>query len=65
MQARIGVFQQGLQQLGWTIGQNVQIDIREGAGDADRIRRHAEELVGLAPDFGGLRPGACGPIEQR
>ena len=50
MRARIGAFQQGLLQLGWTIGQNVQIDIREGAGDADRIRRHAEELVGLAPD---------------
>jgi putative ABC transport system substrate-binding protein len=48
MQARIGAFQQGLQQLGWTNG--VQIDIRTGAGDADRIRRHAEELVGLAPD---------------
>src|SRR5215470_6968128 len=51
MQARIGAFQQGLQQLGWTNGQNVQIDIRTGAGDADRIRRYAEELVGLAPDL--------------
>ena len=50
MQARIGAFQQGLQQLGWTNGQNVQIDIRTGAGDADRIRRYAEELVALAPD---------------
>ena len=50
LQARIGAFQQGLQQLGWTNGQNVQIDIRVGAGDADRIRRYAEELVGLAPD---------------
>jgi putative ABC transport system substrate-binding protein len=50
MQARIGAFQQGLQQLGWTNGQNVQIDIRRGAGDADRLRRYAEELVGLAPD---------------
>jgi putative ABC transport system substrate-binding protein len=50
MQARIGAFQQGLQQLGWTNGQNVQIDIRTGAGDADRTRRHAEELVALAPD---------------
>jgi len=49
-QARIGAFQQGLQQLGWTNGQNVQIDIRAGAGDADRIRRYAEELVGLRPD---------------
>ena len=50
LQARIGAFQQGLQQLGWSNGQNVQIDIRAGAGDADRIRRYAEELVGLAPD---------------
>jgi putative ABC transport system substrate-binding protein len=50
MQARVGAFQQGLQQLGWTNGQNVQIDIRTGAGDADRIRRYAEELVALAPD---------------
>ena len=39
LQARIGAFQQGLQQLGWTNGQNVQIDIRAGAGNADRIRR--------------------------
>ena len=34
-QARIGVFEQGLQQLGWTVGRNLQIDYRWGAGDAD------------------------------
>jgi putative ABC transport system substrate-binding protein len=39
MQARIEAFRQGLQQLGWTNAQNVQIDIRAGAGNADRIRR--------------------------
>jgi putative tryptophan/tyrosine transport system substrate-binding protein len=50
LQARVGAFQQGLQQLGWTNGQNVRIDIRAGAGDADRLRRYAEELVALAPD---------------
>ena len=50
LQARIGAFQQGLQQLGWTNGQNVRIDIHVGAADADRIRRYAEELVALAPD---------------
>jgi putative ABC transport system substrate-binding protein len=50
MHTRIGAFQQGLQQLGWTNDQNVQIDIRAGAGDADRIRRYAEELVALTPD---------------
>src|SRR5262245_31124081 len=50
LQARIGAFEDGLKQLGWTSGQNVRIDIRAGAGDADRHRRYAEELVALAPD---------------
>jgi putative tryptophan/tyrosine transport system substrate-binding protein len=49
-QSRIGAFRQGLQQLGWTDGHNVRIDIRAGAGDADHIRRYAEELIALAPD---------------
>ena len=48
MQARIGAFRQGLGQLGWTDGHNVRIDIRFGAGDTDRMRRYAEELVALA-----------------
>jgi putative ABC transport system substrate-binding protein len=47
---RVAAFQQGLQQLGWTVGRNVRIDYRWGAGDADRIRRHAAELAALAPD---------------
>jgi len=50
MHARIGAFEAGLKQLGWTNGQNVRIDIRAGAGDADRLHRYAEELVALAPD---------------
>ena len=50
MQARVGAFQQGLQQLGWTNGQNVRIDIRAGVGDAELLRRYVEELVALAPD---------------
>jgi putative ABC transport system substrate-binding protein len=49
-QARIAAFHQGLQQLGWSIGRNVQIDYRWGAGDADRIRKFAAELIALAPD---------------
>src|SRR5262245_123063 len=50
LQARVGAFQQGLQQLGWTNGQNVRIDIRAGAGDPERLRRYADELVAFAPD---------------
>ena len=49
-QARLRAFMQGLQQLGWTDGRNLRIDIRWGAGDAERIRRNAAELVALAPD---------------
>jgi putative ABC transport system substrate-binding protein len=49
-QARVAAFAQGLQELGWTDGRNVRIEYRWGAGDAERIRRHAAELVALAPD---------------
>jgi ABC-type uncharacterized transport system substrate-binding protein len=49
-QARLAAFAQGLQESGWTVGRNVQIDYRWGAGDADRTRRYAAEMVALAPD---------------
>src|SRR5262245_505324 len=49
-QARLAAFHQALQQLGWTVSRNVQIDYRWGAGDADRIGKFAAELIALAPD---------------
>jgi putative ABC transport system substrate-binding protein len=49
-QTRIAAFLQGLQQLGWSVGRNLQIDTRWPVGDADRIRRYAAELAALAPD---------------
>ena len=49
-QARNAAFLQALQQLGWTSGNNVRIDFRFGAGDAERNRRYASELVDFAPD---------------
>jgi putative tryptophan/tyrosine transport system substrate-binding protein len=49
-QARIAAFHQGLQEWGWTLGRNAQIDVRWGAVDADNSRRYAAELVALAPD---------------
>jgi putative ABC transport system substrate-binding protein len=48
---RVAAFAQGLQESGWTVGRNVQIETRWAAGDADRIRRYAAELVALAPDL--------------
>ena len=50
MKARLAAFMQGLQHLGWIDGRNVRIDTRTTAGDAERIRSYAAELVALAPD---------------
>src|SRR6516165_5208573 len=49
-QARNAAFLQGLGELGWIVGRNVRIDYRWGAGDVDRYRAIATELVALAPD---------------
>jgi putative ABC transport system substrate-binding protein len=49
-QARNAAFLQGLQQLGWAVGHNVQIDYRWSAGSADQTRKDAAELVALTPD---------------
>jgi putative ABC transport system substrate-binding protein len=61
-QARLVAFAQGLQESGWTDGRNVRIDTRWAAGDADRFRRYAAELIALAPDVilasGGTGAGA-------
>jgi putative ABC transport system substrate-binding protein len=46
----ITAFAQGLAELGWTVGRNVRIEHRRGAGDLDRFRRYAAELVALSPD---------------
>jgi len=50
-QARVAAFQQALQQLGWSDGRNVRIDIRWHENDADRARRYAQELIALVPDI--------------
>src|SRR5262245_38753262 len=49
-QAWVGAFLQGLGQSGWIIGRNVRIETRWGGAKAEDIRRHAAELVALAPD---------------
>ena len=64
-QARVGAFLQALALLGWTIGRNVRIDTRWATTNAADIRRHAAELVALAPDV-ILAHGAStvGPLLQ-
>jgi len=49
-QARVAAFLQGLQEAGWVVGRNAQIDIRWGMGDPERIRKNVTELLALTPD---------------
>jgi putative ABC transport system substrate-binding protein len=49
-QNNLVAFEQALQQLGWTDGRNVRIEVRWAGGELREIRRHANELVALAPD---------------
>jgi putative tryptophan/tyrosine transport system substrate-binding protein len=49
--AEVAVFREGLQELGWTEGQNIETDIRWAALDVEAMKRLAKELVTLQPDL--------------
>ena len=57
-QSWLAAFRGALTKLGWTEGSNLRIEVRWSAGDADRMRTSAKELVGLRPDaiFGVTTP---------
>jgi len=62
-QSQVAAFRDALTKLGWTEGSNLRIEPRWGAGDADRIKKLAKELVDLvfviAPD-----PVSTGLVES-
>jgi putative ABC transport system substrate-binding protein len=62
---RITSFLKQLRELGWTDGSEVRIDLRWSAEDAAETRKHAAELVALAPDV-IVAPGSntMGPLQQ-
>src|SRR5258708_4548494 len=49
--ARIVVFRQGLEALGWIENRNIQLEHRYAAGDVDRIQTYTTEVVRSAPDI--------------
>jgi putative tryptophan/tyrosine transport system substrate-binding protein len=64
-QARNAAFLQGLLQLGWTIGQNIQIEYRWSGGNDEVTRRYAAELAALAPEvIFASGSAATGPMLQ-
>src|SRR5262249_35746675 len=63
--ARIAAFLQGLQQLGWADDHNLRIETRWTAGDPERARRYAAELIAFAPEVILAAGGAVtGPLLQ-
>ena len=49
-QSRIAAFLQGLQEAGWAVGRNVEIEVRWAAGQPDRFHKYAEEIAALTPN---------------
>ena len=53
---------EGLQHSGWTLGRNLKIEVRWGGGNEAAARKHAAELVALAPDVFVVGGGAATEI---
>jgi putative ABC transport system substrate-binding protein len=50
VQSQVAAFRGTLAKLGWTEGRNLRIEIRWAAGNPDRMKTLAKELVDLRPD---------------
>jgi putative tryptophan/tyrosine transport system substrate-binding protein len=61
-EARFAAFLEGLRQSGWTPGRNVRLEVRWAGGDQAEIRKHAAELVALAPDVLVAGGGAAAEV---
>src|SRR5262245_14436448 len=64
-QARREIFEKSLGEFGWTIGRNLQITYHSAGGEGASIRRHAAELVALAPDVAvTVGSATIAPVQQ-
>ena len=64
-QARAAALRLGLQELGWSEGRNIRIDLRWGGGDQSRVRAYAAELVASKPDVIVASPSSVLGAVQR
>src|SRR5215468_10579001 len=49
-QLYMAAFQQGLQELGWSVGRNLRLDHRWGPSNRERVRQQVAELLALTPE---------------
>jgi putative ABC transport system substrate-binding protein len=61
----VAALREGLAKLGWIEGRNLRIDFRFSAGEPDRMRAYAAELVSLAPDLIVTNTGAATRTAQQ
>jgi len=65
-QSQLAVFRGALKKLGWTEGDNLQMELRWGGGSADKIATSANELVELRPDaILGVTTPAIGALARK
>ena len=50
MQGLVAALMQGLREAGWTVGRNLQIELRNSAGNVPRLRKDAEDLIALGSE---------------
>ena len=63
--ANLAAFLESIQQLGWITGQNLQIEQRVGANNAERMRKQAADLAAVAPDvIVSAGASSMGPLLQ-
>jgi putative ABC transport system substrate-binding protein len=50
MQGLVAALMQGLREVGWTVGRNLQVELRNSAGNVPRLRKDAEDLIALSSE---------------
>src|SRR5262245_47826107 len=50
MQGLVAALTQGLREAGWTVGRNLQIELRSSAANVPRLRQGAEDLIALGSE---------------
>jgi putative ABC transport system substrate-binding protein len=61
--ARLAAFEQGLQELTWTVGRNIQIDYRFGAADPNLLRKYEQLSIPAIPISRSRRSRSPIPID--